>query len=246
MEEELKEEKLNETADLTTKQQRAKKMLVWLGVASIAMFFGAFTSAYIVLQADHFWVKDQLPQMFTISTAVLFLSSITIFLAKRGISSGNVGGLKLWLVITFVLGIAFTATQYAGWKELQDEGKFFVGKLTDLKGEYGTDYVIMMKGEPVLYDDGNFYKPGDIAYAEPINERIGDTFNVSASFLFIISGLHIAHLAGGLIWLIVLLVKSFSGRITKENTLPLELGSIYWHFLDILWIYLYLFLLLIR
>jgi hypothetical protein len=34
---------------------RSKKMLVWLGVGSIAMFFMAFTSAYIVLQADHFW-----------------------------------------------------------------------------------------------------------------------------------------------------------------------------------------------
>ena len=225
---------------------QAKKMLVWLGVASIAMFFAAFTSAYIVLQADHFWVKDDLPQMFTVSTALLVVSSLTIFLAKRSITSGNTGGLKLWLAVTFILGLGFTATQYLGWSELQSEGKFFLGTLGNMEGEYGVDYTIMMKGEPVLYDQGKFYKPGDISYSEPINERIQDTFNVSASFLYILSGLHIVHLAGGIIWLIVLMIQTFSGRITQENVLPLELGSIYWHFLDILWVYLFLFLLFIR
>lgn len=221
-------------------------MLVWLGVGSIAMFFAAFTSAYIVLQADHFWVQDEMPQMFTISTVVLLISSLTIFLAKKSIASGNQSGLKLWLTVTFVLGLGFTATQYLGWKELQNEGKFFIGTLDALNGEYGTDYTIMMKGEPLLYDQGNYYKPGDIAYSDPINERISDTFNISASFLYLLSGLHVIHLAGGIVWLIVLLAQSFSGRISQQNTLPLELGSIYWHFLDILWVYLFLFLLFIR
>lgn len=227
-------------------KDRAKKMLVWLGVASIAMFFMAFTSAYIVLQADHFWVQDELPSMFGISTVLILISSATIYLAKRSIEAGNTSGLKLWLAATFTLGLAFTATQYLGWQEMQEDGKFFIGTLDGMTGEYGKDYVILMKGEPLLYDDGNFYKPGDIAYSEPINERVSDTFNISASFLYLLSGLHIAHLAGGFIWLIVLLFQSFSGRISKENVLPLELGSIYWHFLDILWIYLYVFLLFIR
>jgi len=237
---------MEEESKMKFSSDQAKKMLVWLGTASIAMFFAAFTSAYIVLQADHFWVQDQLPQMFTISTVLLVVSSLTIFLAKRSISAGNVGGLKLWLIATFILGLGFTATQYLGWSELQSEGKFFLGTLGNMKGEYGVDYTIMMKGEPVQYDQGNFYKPGDISLSEPINERIEETFNVSASFLYILSGLHILHLAGGIIWLLVLLVHTFSGRITQTNALPLELGSIYWHFLDILWVYLFLFLLLIR
>ena len=234
--------------EATEKQNsdRAKRMLVWVGVASIAMFFAAFTSAYIVLQADHFWVKDELPQIFTISTVLLALSSGTIFLAKRSNASGNSSGVKLWLAVTFALGIGFTATQYSGWGQLRSEGKFFLGNLNHMKGEYGTDYIILMKGEPLLYDQGNFYKPGDLSFTEPINDRVNDTFNVSASFLYILSGLHILHLVGGLIWLIVLLFHAFSGRISQDNGLPLDLGSIYWHFLDILWIYLFLFLLLIR
>jgi cytochrome c oxidase subunit 3 len=225
---------------------RALKMLIWIGVASSAMFFAAFTSAYIVLQADHFWVKDQLPQMFSISTIILLVSSATMFLAKRSISSGNQSGLKLWLVLTFILGLGFMGTQYLGWNELKSEGKFFVGDMNNLKGEYGVDYTIMMRGEPVLYDQGNFYKPGDINFIEPINERINNTFNISGSFLYLLSGLHVLHLLGGLIWLLALLVLSFGGKISAQNVLPLELGSIYWHFLDILWVYLFLFLLFIR
>lgn len=225
---------------------RAKKMLVWLGVISIAMFFLAFTSAYIVLQADHFWVEDELPQMFTVSTIIILISSLTIFLAKRSAMAGNIGSLKLWILVTLILGLGFSATQFLSWVELHDEGKFAVATLDKLTGEYGKDYVILQRGEPLLYNNGNYYKPGDIDYAEPINDRINDTFNISASFLYLLSGLHIVHLAGGIIWLIVLLAQSFSGRITQQNTLPLELGSIYWHFLDILWIYLFLFLLFIR
>lgn len=237
---------MEENLNPEEKSNRAKKMLVWLGVAGVAMFFMAFTSAYIVLQADHFWVQDTLPHMFSVSTVILLISSLTIYLAKRSISSGNARGLKLWLVVTFILGLGFTATQYLGWKELQSEGKFMVGTLHDLKGEYGKDYVILMKGEPLLYDQGNFYKPADIGYTEPINDRLNDTFNVSASFLYLLSGLHVLHLAGGIIWLLVLLAKAFSGSISRQNVLPLELGSIYWHFLDILWVYLFLFLLFIR
>ena len=237
---------MEESSDIKQRKNRAKKMFVWLGVASIAMFFAAFTSAYIVLQADHYWVQDNLPEMFKVSTVIIIISSLTILMAKRSISSGNLGGVKLWLVLTFILGLGFTATQYLGWKELQDQGKFFIGTLSNVQGEYGTDFVILQKGEPLLYDNGNYYKPGDIDYLDPINDRIDDTFNISASFLYLLSGLHVAHLLGGILWLLVLLAKSFSGGITQQNTLPLELGSIYWHFLDILWVYLFLFLLFIR
>lgn len=235
-----------ENSGTEKRTDRAKKMLVWLGVASIAMFFAAFTSAYIVLQADHFWVKDKLPQMFAISTGIILLSSLTIYMAKRAISAGNTGKLRSWLLVTLVLGMAFTATQYMGWKDLSDQGRFFVGNLSHLEGVYGEDYIIMMAGEPLLYEDGNYYRPSDIAYEEPINERVNETFNISASFLYILSGLHVAHLLGGLIWLAVLFFKARAGRYSAQEHLQVDLGSIYWHFLDILWIYLYLFLLFIR
>ena len=237
---------MQQDIDYTKKSIRSKKMLMWLGVGSIVMFFGAFTSAYIVLQADHFWVMDKLPTMFAYSSAIIVVSSITMWLASRSIAKGNTGGLKLWLFATLVLGLAFTATQYAAWSQLHSQGKFFVGHISDLKGEYGQDYVILMQGQPMLFSEGNYYRPDDIGYESPMNEKLNSTFNVSSSFLFILSGLHIAHLIGGVIYLIVLISKAFLGRYSANNHLGVELGNIYWHFLDFLWIYLFLFLTFIR
>lgn len=74
----------------------------------------------------------------------------------------------------------------------------------------------------------------------------GKMSNVAGSYLYVLSGLHLLHLAGGLIALLVMLFKSLKLKYDDQNLLGLQLGSIYWHFLDFLWIYLFLFLLLFR
>jgi len=232
--------------ELKAKSERSKKMLVWLGVISIAMFFGAFTSAYIVLQADHYWVVHDLPVMFGVSTVVIAMSSATLWVAGRCIAKGNVAGLQRWLSVTLFLGLGFAFTQYMGWNQLNNEGKFFVGHISDLQGEYGKDYLILSKGQPLLMFEGSLYRPDDIGYEAPLDERINNTFNVSASFLFVLSGLHLAHMLGGLIWLVVLVVNAGRGRYTAADHLGVGLGAVYWHFLGILWLYLFLFLSFIR
>jgi cytochrome c oxidase subunit 3 len=70
--------------------------------------------------------------------------------------------------------------------------------------------------------------------------------NVSFSFLYVIVGLHAAHVIGGIIALFVLFAKAFSAKTRTYNAVPVEVTSIYWHFVDILWIYLLLFLIMIR
>jgi cytochrome c oxidase subunit III len=70
--------------------------------------------------------------------------------------------------------------------------------------------------------------------------------NVSSDFLYVIVGLHAAHVLGGIIALLVLFAKAFSSKTRNYNSVPVELVSTYWHFVDILWIYLLIFLLMIR
>ncbi len=72
------------------------------------------------------------------------------------------------------------------------------------------------------------------------------TGNVSYSFMYVIVGLHVAHVVGGLVALIVLFAKAFSTKTRIYNSVPVELVSTYWHFVDILWIYLLIFLIMIR
>ena len=77
-------------------------------------------------------------------------------------------------------------------------------------------------------------------------QQIRLTGNVSYSFMYVIVGLHIAHVVGGLIAMIVLFAKAFSTKTRIYNSVPVELVSTYWHFIDILWIYLLVFLIMIR
>ena len=70
--------------------------------------------------------------------------------------------------------------------------------------------------------------------------------NVSYSFLYVIVGLHAAHVIGGVIALLVTFGKAFSKNSRSYDSVPVELVSTYWHFVDILWVYLLIFLLMIR
>ncbi|MEM7102648.1 MAG: cytochrome c oxidase subunit 3 [Bacteroidota bacterium] len=70
--------------------------------------------------------------------------------------------------------------------------------------------------------------------------------NPSASFLFVITGLHAAHVVGGVAALIVAMIKAakLKFRVTPKRLNGLQITAIYWHFVDVLWIYLIIFFVL--
>ncbi len=74
----------------------------------------------------------------------------------------------------------------------------------------------------------------------------GKYSNPSGSFFILFIWAHWAHLAGGIISLIVVLINSLRKKYSAENALGIELCALYWHFLDLLWVYLFLFLYFIR
>ena len=69
----------------------------------------------------------------------------------------------------------------------------------------------------------------------------GSESNVTTSFLYIVVILHLAHLFGGLISLLIIIYNHFKQKYNSTQTLGIELGAMYWHFLDILWLLLFLF-----
>ena len=74
----------------------------------------------------------------------------------------------------------------------------------------------------------------------------GKTSNPSGSYLYALTFLHMLHLVAGVISVFIVWVKASRKKYNSENLLGLQLSAIFWHFLDVLWIYLFLFLLLIR
>lgn len=70
--------------------------------------------------------------------------------------------------------------------------------------------------------------------------------NVAFSFLYVIVGLHAVHVIGGIVALIVMNIKALSNKSRQYSAVPFEVMSTYWHFVDVLWLYLLLFLVMIK
>ncbi len=178
-----------------TRSINPKIFTMWLFIVSIIMLFAAFTSAYLVRKAEGNWVEFKLPDLFSWSTGVLILSSISMHLALLAAKKDQFNALRISISITFVLGLLFLAMQYYGWVQLVEMNVYFVG-------------------------------------------------NPSGSFVYVLSGLHGLHLVSGLIVLIFALVAAFRFKINAKSLTQIKICSTYWHFLDILWLYLFVFLLI--
>ena len=74
----------------------------------------------------------------------------------------------------------------------------------------------------------------------------GKQSNISGSILYVITFMHFMHITAGIMALFVTLIKVIKRRYSSENYLGLSLTAIFWHYLDVLWVILFLFLYLIR
>lgn len=90
-----------------------------------------------------------------------------------------------------------------------------------------------------------YYTPQIMALAggKTILQTVRVNGNPSESFLFIIAGLHLVHILGGIVALSIVFGRAFSKKIKVYNTTGLEIVGTYWHFVDVLWLYLFIFFL---
>jgi cytochrome c oxidase subunit 3 len=70
----------------------------------------------------------------------------------------------------------------------------------------------------------------------------GSGSSITTTFLYVVTVVHLIHLAGGVISLLIIIYNHFKQKYNSSQTLGIELGAMYWHFLDLLWVYLFLFL----
>ena len=186
--------------ELKVARKKSAKPMLWVSMISMVMFFAGLTSAYVISMKRDDWVTFDLPNAFYISTVLILVSSLTIFLSQRFLKKGNRPLSLALLVTTLILGIAFVWYQYIGFNELKAAGLYFTGP----------------------------------------------TSTVSTSFLIGITLMHVLHLAAGIIVLFVVIYNHFKNKYKPNDLLGFELGSIFWHFVDLLWIYLFFFFYFIR
>jgi len=69
----------------------------------------------------------------------------------------------------------------------------------------------------------------------------GPTSSITMSYIFLIAVVHIVHVVAGLVSLLVVLYNQLKNKYSSKDMLGMELGATFWHFLDLLWVYLILF-----
>ncbi|WP_224995000.1 cytochrome c oxidase subunit 3 [Cesiribacter sp. SM1] len=171
-----------------------KKFVVWLFIVAIFMMFAGWTSAFLVARSEGDILNNELPQLFTITTVILLISSITMHLAKRAVRQDNLAAGRLLLGLTLVLGTAFLVGQWMSFGQLVAQDIYFVG------------------GSAIQ------------------------------SFLYVLPFMHGLHIIAGLIFVGIVLFRIYRYQVHGRNMASIEMCATFWHFLDGLWLYLFLFL----
>ena len=207
----------------TEEQQRNSASLgMWIFLATEVMFFGGLFCAYLIYRRWYFGDFGAASASINATlgaanTAVLICSSLTVVLAIWAAQTSRRFLLIAMLVLTMLFGVTFL-----GIKGLEYKDKF--------------------EEHHVPGASFNFHEkiPGHPdQYANPRHAQI------FFSLYFIMTGLHALHMIIGLGLFTWLLVMAWRGRFTPEYYTPLEMGGLYWHFVDIVWIYLFPLLYLI-
>ncbi|MFC2128004.1 heme-copper oxidase subunit III [Bacteroidota bacterium] len=169
---------------------------------------------------------------------MMWISMVSMTMMFAGLTSAYVISSNREDWVSFELPTAF---QWSTVCILLSSVTYFVAKLTAKKGNKKMTTVMLMAtlGLGLGFVYGQF--EGFHALQDMGLYFTGPKSAVSSSMLMVIVFAHIVHVAVGLITLLTVSYRQIRGLYTVEDTLGLELGEIFWHFLDFLWICLFCF-----
>jgi len=208
----------------TEEQQKdASNLGMWIFLATEVMFFGGLFCAYLIYRHWYFGdfgaaSKSIDALLGGINTAVLICSSLTVVLAIWAAQTSRRGIMLAMLALTMLFGLTF----------LGIKGKEYTDKFEEhhVPGATFSFEKVPIPGHPDQY-------------ANPQHAQI------FFALYFVMTGLHALHMVIGLGIFSWLFWAAWKGRFTPEYHTPLEIGGLYWHFVDIVWIYLFPLLYLI-
>ncbi len=133
-----------------------------------------------------------------------------------------------WLSTLVILGSS--VTMHLSVKSFKNHNMSLYKKLITFTAFLGVVFMALQ-----LLGFSNMYKEGFTL-----------SWNISAALLYVIVGAHIVHVLGGVVALLVIFFRAYRRRVRSYDAVPVEVAATFWHFVDGLWIYLYIFFLLIR
>ena len=229
----------------TLEQQKDTASLgMWIFLVTEVMFFGGIMLAYTINRHTYFHAfamgSNTLSiQLGTLNTGVLLASSFTMAMAVWSAQVGKKRLIPILLTATIVLGFIFFGVKYVEYAQ-----KFH-------------HHLVPGRNFDITYCVNNPTKCEDISAndlekeRQEIDEAVAADPDLNAhaqlyySAYFGMTGLHALHMVIGVGLLLWLLRNSLTGMYTPEWNTPVDIVGLYWHFVDIVWIYLFPLLYLI-
>jgi cytochrome c oxidase subunit 3 len=250
------------------------KVAIWLFLASEIMFFIGVLGSYIVLRSGSpalfsLHAEALSKPLAGLNTVILIFSSVTMYIAVESAHSGKRGRLILTLAATILCGIGFMSIKaveyttkfmhhtivptiatgeepvvYDGHVHEHDGKRILTGYKASTARIPGFN-INLVSEEDVKAASGqdkeqDFEVPAAADAAQDIS--YGPWKNVFYASYFTTTGVHAAHVIGGLVALSILLVHVLRGKVLPAHT---EYVGLYWHFVDLVWIFLFPLLYLI-
>jgi cytochrome c oxidase subunit 3 len=194
------------------------KFAMWLFLATEVMFFGAFIGCYLLFRdgaAPGQWPDSRHilnPNIGALNTSVLLLSSVFVVIALQLVEAGQAKKAGQYLFFTIALGLVFLLV------------KLFFEYIPKLTLPAPVDGVV---------DKSHYFFPGRV------DENLIPGGNLWASLYFMLTGFHALHVIAGLIMLAFPAVRAIRGHYPPEKAGQVELMGLYWHFVDLVWIFLF-------
>lgn len=226
-------------------QRNAASLGMWWFLGTEIMFFGGMFCGYLVYRRIYFpefavasrslslWIG-------TFNTTVLICSSLTVVMAVRAAQLGKRMLQVKMLLLTLLFGLAFLGIKGYEWRE----------KYVEHHIPTFADYnVIRGEGSLIKGDNAKFLGldklQGDPVKLREREAEIQQRTKIFYSLYFALTGMHALHMVVGVGIFTVITIMAWRGKFTPEYHTPLEIAGLYWHFVDIVWIYLFPLLYLI-
>jgi cytochrome c oxidase subunit III len=203
-------------------QRNAASLGMWIFLGTEVMFFGGMFCAYLIYR---YWYYNEFAAgsrsidiyLGTINTAVLICSSLTVALGVKAAQLGKRKLLVTLLIITILFGLAFLGIKGLEWYQKFEEH----------------------------HVPGPSFSAQDLIEKYPQIHIDPRSTQIYFSLYFAMTGLHALHMIIGVGIFSFILYYAWKGRYTPEYHTPVEISGLYWHFVDIIWIYLFPLLYLI-
>ena len=229
----------------------SRKLGLWAFISSEVMFFTALIATYLVMKPRNLEMGGPVPYDFlgigltAVLAFILLMSSLTMVLALAATERNDQRGIRLWLGATILLGLSFLGGQAYEFNKLWDE-HFVTVTTTHADGRVERVGIAAHDPEHVNHEveEIRAEAAGGKVEVSPPKPVTWSTSLFGSSF-FTLTGFHGTHVGIGVLWLSIVLVMAFRGKIGPRNSLTVEMAGLYWHFVDLVWVAIFTLIYLI-